>query len=51
MADGFKIVEARSALTVPRIVGQADDETLKRFLEFFTVPIRNKNTGPLISEL
>ncbi len=35
---------AASSLTLPRIVTEAGPQATKRFLEFFTVTIRNKNT-------
>lgn len=35
---------AASDLVVPRMIGDAGDDAVKRFLEFFAVTIRNKNT-------
>ena len=32
-------------LVVPRMIGDAGEAASKRFLEFFAVTIRNKNTG------
>ncbi|MFY9988097.1 MAG: site-specific integrase [Chthoniobacterales bacterium] len=43
MSD-FPLTTKRPALPVPAIVAQGGTETVKRYIDFFGVPIRNPNT-------
>jgi len=49
MKEGFEIVSVtgsgRQELPVPAVVGDAGDQAVYRFIEFFTANIRNRSHG------
>jgi hypothetical protein len=44
MSEGALTVHRAESFQVPAIVADVGPEATKRFFEFFTVPVRNKNT-------
>src|SRR5579859_1549326 len=44
MSIGVELATRETAILLPALVGRAGDRASVRFLEFFTVPIRNPNT-------
>ena len=44
MSERTLVLHKAESFQVPAIIAEVGPEATKRFFEFFTVPIRNKNT-------